>query len=115
MSEVSGTWRVALVCTGICCRGRKVIPVEDWIFAENVQPFVELLAFLAGYTLYDDAYDWVAIEHGVNASFLKPGTVVTFQTPLGVGRAAPIDSWGLGAIITPTSVELQTIMEGAQW
>jgi hypothetical protein len=39
--------------------------VGGWIFAENVQPFVELLAFLAGYTLYDKAYDWVAIEYGI--------------------------------------------------
>ena len=39
--------------------------MADWILAENLQPFVELLAFLAGYTLYDEGYDWVAIEYGV--------------------------------------------------
>jgi hypothetical protein len=39
--------------------------VEDWIFAENLQPFVEVLAFLAGYPQYDDEYDWVAIEYGI--------------------------------------------------
>jgi hypothetical protein len=42
--------------------------VEDWIFAENLQPFVEVLAFLAGYALYDEDYDWVAIEYGVKAT-----------------------------------------------
>jgi hypothetical protein len=39
--------------------------VEGWIFAENLQPFIELLAFLAGYALYDDEYEWVAIEDGI--------------------------------------------------
>jgi hypothetical protein len=42
--------------------------VEDWIFAENLQPFVEVLAFLAGYALYDKDYDRVAIEYGVKAT-----------------------------------------------
>jgi hypothetical protein len=79
--------------------------VEDWIFAENVQPFVELLAFLAGYMLYDDAYDWVAIEHGINASFLKPGRCSDISDAAG--------AWA-GVIGTPTSDEPQTISEGAQ-
>ena len=48
-----------------CCPRRRVVTVEGWIFAENLQPFVELLAFLAGYKLYDEEYDWVAIEYGV--------------------------------------------------
>jgi hypothetical protein len=39
--------------------------VEGWIFAENLQPFIELLAFLAGYASYDDTYDWIAIENGI--------------------------------------------------
>jgi hypothetical protein len=42
--------------------------MEDWIFIENLQPFVEVLAFLAGYALYDEDYDWVAIECGVKAT-----------------------------------------------
>jgi hypothetical protein len=39
--------------------------VEGWIFAENLRPFVEVLASLAGYALYDEQYDWVAIEDGL--------------------------------------------------
>lgn len=39
--------------------------LENWIFAENLQPFVEVLAYLAGYTLYDEEYDWVTIEYGI--------------------------------------------------
>ena len=53
------TWLVAR------CPRRKVVTVQGWIFEENLQPFVELLAFLAGYRLYDEEYDWVAIEYGV--------------------------------------------------
>ena len=39
-----------------------------WIFDKNLQSFVEVLAFLAGYALYDEDYDWVAIEYGVKAT-----------------------------------------------
>jgi hypothetical protein len=44
---------------------RKGSRLQDWIFAENLQAFVEVLAHLAGYTLYDEEYDWVAIEAGI--------------------------------------------------
>lgn len=39
--------------------------VADWLFEDNLRPFVELLAQLAGYTLYDEDYDWLAIEYGM--------------------------------------------------
>lgn len=38
--------------------------VGNWLFEENLKPFVELLAQLVGYTLYDEDYDWVAIVYG---------------------------------------------------
>ena len=45
------------------CPQRKVVTVAGWVFAENLQPFAELLAFLAGYTLYDEEYDGDALEY----------------------------------------------------
>jgi hypothetical protein len=60
------------------CPRRKVVTVEGWIVAENLQPFVELLAFLAGYTLYDVEYDWVAIEYGVKDTDVDAGRWCTY-------------------------------------
>ena len=57
--------RFACLDSEMRCSCRKVVTVGDWIFAENLQPFAELLAFLAGYTLYDEDYDWVAIKFGI--------------------------------------------------
>ena len=37
----------------------------SWIYQENLQPFTAMVAQLAGYDLYDEEYDWVAIEYGV--------------------------------------------------
>jgi hypothetical protein len=39
-----------------------------WIFAENLQTFVGVVAFLVGYAQYDEDYDWVAIEYGIKAT-----------------------------------------------
>lgn len=36
-----------------------------WIFRENLKPFVALLAQIAGYDLYDEDSDWVAIKYGI--------------------------------------------------
>ncbi|HEV2459827.1 MAG TPA: hypothetical protein VGS80_15835 [Ktedonobacterales bacterium] len=46
--------------------------------AENLQPFVELLAYLAGYTLYDEEYDWVAIEYGITDTDEDEGKWYTY-------------------------------------
>jgi hypothetical protein len=63
----------------IRCPRRKVVTVDGWIFAENLQPFVELLAFLAGYTLYDEEYDWVAIEYGIQDTDRDAGKWYTYS------------------------------------
>jgi hypothetical protein len=60
------------------CPQRKVVTVEGWIFAENLQPFAELLAFLAGYTLYDVEYDGVALEYGVKDTDVDAGKWYTY-------------------------------------
>lgn len=41
--------------------------VSDWIFEENLKPFVEMVAFTVG-AEFDDNIDWVAISYGI------PGT-----------------------------------------
>jgi hypothetical protein len=60
------------------CPRRKDVSVDTWIFEENLQPFVELLAFLAGYTLYDAEYDGVAIEYGIKATDKDEGKWYTY-------------------------------------
>ena len=42
------------------------LTVDDWIFAENLKPFVEMLAHAANCPLDDD--DWTAISYGVRDS-----------------------------------------------
>jgi hypothetical protein len=63
----------AYLVGGIHCPCRKVVTVDGWIFAENLQPFVQPLAFLTGYTLYDEEYDWVAIEHSIKETDVYEG------------------------------------------
>jgi hypothetical protein len=70
--------RFAYLVGEVRCPQRKVVTVEGWIFAENLQPFVELLAFLAGYRLYDVEYDWVAIEHGIKETDVDAGKWCTY-------------------------------------
>ena len=59
--------------------------MEDWIFAENLQPFVELLDFLAGNTLYDDEYDWVAIEDSIKDTDADAGKWYTYTLARNLG------------------------------
>ncbi len=70
--------RFAYLVGEVRCPQRKVVTVEGWIFAENLQPFAELLAFLAGYRLYDVEYDWVAIEYGVKDTDVDAGKWYTY-------------------------------------
>src|SRR5215472_14082940 len=70
--------RFASLVWEVRCPRRKVVTVEGWIFAENLQPFAELLAFLAGYTLYDEEYDWVALEYGVKDTDVDAGKWYTY-------------------------------------
>ena len=53
--------------------------MSGWIFGENLQPFVELLAFLAGYTLYDEEYEWVAIEYGIQDTDRAAGKWTSYE------------------------------------
>src|SRR5260370_31379373 len=59
--ETRACWASLTWWGGIHCPRQKGVTVDGWIFAENLQP----LAFLTGYTLYDEEYDWVATEHGI--------------------------------------------------
>jgi len=52
--------------------------VEGWIFAENLRPFAKLLAFRAGYTLYDQEYAGVALEYGVKDTDVDAGKWYTY-------------------------------------
>ena len=52
--------------------------METWIYAENLKAFVRLLTYLAGYTLYDENYEWLAIENGLKVTDANDGRWYTF-------------------------------------
>jgi len=71
--------RASLIWLGeVRCPQRKVVIAEGWICAENLRPFAKLLAFLAGYTLYDQEYDGVALEYGVKDTDVDAGKWYTY-------------------------------------
>jgi hypothetical protein len=50
--------------------------VAGWIFEENLRPFVEMVAYVAGYVFDED--DWTAIHFGVQDTDSERGPWLTY-------------------------------------
>ncbi len=47
--------------------------MEGFVAEENLEPFVALVAFLTGYDLYSESYDYVGIQYGLQDTDVDKG------------------------------------------
>jgi hypothetical protein len=42
--------------------------MDNWVFEDNLEQFIAVLAYLVGYRMYSKEHDWVGIESGLQST-----------------------------------------------